>query len=248
MTWVATAIVGSAVVGASASRSAAKAQTAAAGQAADVSQQQYEQTREDQAPYREAGYNALANLQRTAGNVPGAFKFGASDYQADPGYAFRLSEGQKALDRQAAARGGLISGSALKAATRFGQDMGSQEYQAAYNRALTGYNTGVASENQLYNRQAALAGIGQTATNFTNTAGAANAANVGNAYGAAGQATASGYMGMANAAGQGVGQYLNYTSNNNLINALQRNQNMQLVNTGGYSNVPAYMVQPPGGI
>jgi hypothetical protein len=46
MTWVATAIVGSAVVGASASKSAAKTQAGAAGQAADIQQQQYEQTRD----------------------------------------------------------------------------------------------------------------------------------------------------------------------------------------------------------
>jgi hypothetical protein len=166
--------------------------------------------------------------------VPGAFKFGAGDYQADPGYAFRLSEGQKALDRQAAARGGLISGGALKAATRFGQDMGSQEYQSAYNRALTGYNTGVASENQLYNRQAGLAGIGQTATNLVGQAGQNYATNAGNAMGAGAQAAASGYMGMANAAGQGVGQYLNYTQGNALINALNRNRGTSnLVNFGG---------------
>jgi hypothetical protein len=247
MTWVATAIVGSAVVGASASRSASKTQAAAAGQAADVQQQQYEQTRADQAPYREAGYNALAELQRTAGNVPGAFKFGAGDYQADPGYAFRLSEGQKALDRQAAARGGLISGGALKAAQRFGQDMGSQEYQSAYNRALTGYNTDVARENQLYNRQAALAGIGQTSTNLVGQAGQNYATNVGNLMTGAGAAQAAGQVGMANALTGGLGTYLNYNQGNALLNALQRNQNMQLVNTGGYSNVPSYMVQPPGG-
>ena len=247
MTWVATAIVGSAVVGASASRSASKTQAAAAGRAADVQQQQYEQTRADQAPYREAGYNALAELQRTAGNVPGAFKFGAGDYQADPGYAFRLSEGQKALDRQAAARGGLISGGALKAAQRFGQDMGSQEYQSAYNRALTGYNTDVARENQLYNRQAALAGIGQTSTNLVGQAGQNYATNVGNLMTGAGAAQAAGQVGMANALTGGLGTYLNYNQGNALLNALQRNQNMQLVNTGGYSNVPSYMVQPPGG-
>ena len=223
MTWVATAVIGSTAVGLYSANKAAGVQKEAAGQAADVSQRQYEQTREDQAPYREAGYNALAELQRTAKNVPGAFKFGMSDFTADPGYGFRFSEGQKALDRQAAARGGIMSGAALKAATRFGQDMGSQEYGNAYNRALTSYNTGVASENQLYNRQAGLAGIGQTATNLIGQAGAANAANVGNAYGAAGQAAASGYMGMANAVGQGAGQYLNYTSNNNLLAALRRN-------------------------
>jgi len=243
----AAAILGSAVLGAAASRSASKTQAGAAQQAADVQRSQFEQTREDQAPYRQAGYNALANLQSTAGNVPAAFRFGASDYQADPGYAFRLAEGQKALDRQAAARGGLISGGALRAAQRYGQEMGSQEFGNAYNRALTGYNTEVARENQLYNRQAALAGIGQTATNLVGQAGQNYATNVGNLMTGAGAAQAAGQVGMANALTGGLGTYLNYTQGNALLDALQRNQNMQLVNTGGYSNVPAYMVQPPGG-
>jgi hypothetical protein len=218
---VGAAILGSSVLGALSSNKAANVQASAADRAAELQAAQYAQTRADQTPYREAGYNALAEMQRTAGNVPGAFKFGASDYQADPGYAFRLSEGQKALDRQAAARGGLISGGALKAAQRYGQDMGSQEFGNAYNRALTSYNTGVASENQLYNRQAGLAGIGQTSTNLVNQAGQNYATNAGNAMGAGAQAAASGYMGMANAAGQGLGQYLNYTSNNNLLAALR---------------------------
>jgi hypothetical protein len=186
-------------------------------------------------------------MQRTAGNVPGAFKFGAGDYQADPGYAFRLSEGQKALDRQAAARGGLISGGALRAAQRYGQEMGSQEYQSAYNRALTGYNTGVASENQLYNRQAGLAGIGQTSANLVGQAGQNYATNAGNLMTGGAAAQAAGQVGQANAITGGLGTYLNYSQNNALLNALQRNQNMQLVNTGGYSNMPAYMIQPPGG-
>jgi hypothetical protein len=166
---------------ASAAQSAANTTAAATDQATQLQREMYQQTREDQAPYRQAGYNALAEMQRTAGNVPGAFSFTNQEMYQDPGYAFRLSEGQKALDRSAAARGGLISGSALKAATRYGQDMGSQEYQNAYNRALTGYNTGVSSENQLYNRQAALSGIGQTATNLVGTAGQNYGTNVGNA-------------------------------------------------------------------
>ena len=245
--WVAGAIAVSSVVGASSARSAAKTQAGAADRAAELQREQYEQTRADQTPYREAGYNALAEMQRTAGNVPGAFKFGAGDYQADPGYAFRLSEGQKSLDRQAAARGGLISGGALKAATRFGQEMGSQEYQSAYNRALTGYNTGVASENQLYNRQAGLAGIGQTSANLVGQFGQNYATNAGNMITGGAAAQAAGQVGAANAITGGLGTYINYNQGNNLVNALQRNQNMQLVNTGGYSNVPSYKVQPPGG-
>jgi hypothetical protein len=143
--------------------------------------------------------------------------FAMSDYQADPGYAFRLSEGMKALDRQAAARGGLMSGGALKAATRFGQDLGSQEYQNAFNRYQ------VNRSNQLTPLQS-MAGMGQTTAQQLGSAGQNYATNAGNAYGAAAQAQASGYMGAANAIGQGVGQYVGYQSNNNLLAALERGQ------------------------
>jgi hypothetical protein len=128
---------------------------------------------------------------------PGAFKFQTTDYrdmdyQTDPGYEFRLAEGQKALDRQAAARGGLISGGALKAASRYGQEMGSQEFQNAYqramaqeatnyNRALTGYNTDVARADTGYNRLAAMAGVGQTATDKMGAAGQSMVAGIGSA-------------------------------------------------------------------
>ena len=217
----ATAILGAGLLGAAASRSASKTQAGAAQQAADVQRSQFEQTREDQAPYRQAGYNALAELQRTAGNVPAAFKFGDYEFKADPSYGFRLAEGQKALERNAAARGGFISGRALKEATRFGQEMGSQEYGNAYNRALTSYGTDVARENQLYNRQAALAGIGQTATNLVGTAGQNYATNVGNLMTGAGAATAAGQVGMSNALTGGLGTYLNYTQGNALLNALR---------------------------
>jgi hypothetical protein len=281
MTWVATAIVGSAVVGAGASRSAAKTQAGAAAQASDVQQRQYEQTREDQAPFRQGGLIAQNRLMtllglappeasrgggggdNVAGMVAGAVRdsmgqpqdsglqidrtspdfgryardFGMADFVTDPGYNFRFTEGQKALERNAAARGGLISGGALKAATRFGQDMGSQEFTNAFNRYQ------INRSNQINPLQGFMSG-GQSATNFLGTAGAANAANVGNLMTGGAAAQAAGQVGMANAVTGGLGTYLNYNQGNNLLNALQRNQNMQLVNTGGYSNVPSYMVQP----
>jgi hypothetical protein len=99
--------------------------------------------------------------------------------------------------------------------------MGSQEFGNAYNRALTGYNTDVARENQLYNRQAGLAGIGQTSANLTGQFGAANAANVGNLMTGGAAAQAAGQVGMANAVTGGLGTYLNYNQNTNLINALR---------------------------
>ena len=233
--WVAGAVVVSSAIGSSAAKGAAKTQSAAADRAAELQNEQFQQTRQDYAPYREAGYNALAELQRTAGNVPGAFKFGAGDYQADPGYAFRLSEGQKALDRQAAARGGLISGGALKAAQRYGQEMGSQEFTNAFNR----YQTNRA--NQLQPLQS-LMGAGQTAANTMGGAAANYGTNAGNLITSGGAARASGYVGGANALTSGLGQYMNYTQNQNLMNRL-------LPTAGGSTATPyspLYQSQMPG--
>ena len=233
--WVAGAVVGSALIGASSSRSAAKTQAAAATNATELQAAQYEQTREDQAPYREAGYNALAEMQRTAGNVPGAFKFGAADYTADPGYEFRLAEGRKALASTARARGGLVSGQTLKGMQDYAQESASQEFQNAYNRAFTGYGTDVARENQLYNRQAGLAGIGQTSANLVNQAGQNYATNAGNLMTSGAAAQAAGRVGAANAITGGVGTYLNYSQNNALLNALRTPQaNVGYGTSAGY--------------
>jgi hypothetical protein len=247
MTWVATAVVGSAAVGLYSANKAAGAQEAAASQS-DATQkaisdqqialqrEQFEYQKGLQAPYRKAGEQALNKL------IPltDYRKFGVDQFQEDPGYAFRLSEGQKALDRQAAARGGLISGSALKAASRYGQEMGSQEYTNAFNR----YQTERAAQLQPLQ---SLAGVGQTSAQTMGSAGQAmtsgissSLGNYGNAaseaYGAAGQARASGYMGGANAISGGVGSYLGYQSNTNLINALNRRSSI-----GGISEAyPGY--------
>ena len=234
---------GSAVFGALASQDAGSSQAAAANNAAALSDAQYQQTRADQAPYREAGVNALANVQRMAGNVPGAFNFSGDAMYSDPGYQFRLSEGQRAMAHSNnAGRGGLVSGTSLKAMQDYAQNSASGEYNNAYNRALTSYNTGVASENQLYNRQAGIAGIGQSATNLTNAAGANNANAMGNYLTSGAAAQAAGTVGMANAANSGLGTYLNYTSNNNLLNALKKSpgslySSQQIADANAY-NVP----------
>lgn len=208
-----TAILGSALLGAAASRSAAKTQAGAANRAADISQQQYEQTREDLAPYRAAGVNALGKLESMADYTP----FSMDTFSKDPGYGFRLAEGQKALERNAAARGGLISGSALKAATRYGQDMGSQEYTNAFNR----YQIERAAKLGPYQ---SLANVGQTTANQLGQFGASNAANVGNYLTGGAAANAAGQVGMANAFTGGLGTYLNYNQGNALINALNQNR------------------------
>ena len=114
MSAVATAIVASSILGSKSSSKAANIQAGAADRAGVLQKQQFDRQVELQAPFREAGVRALPELEAASRYTP----FGMEQFQADPGYGFRLAEGQKALDRQAAARGGLISGAALKGAQR----------------------------------------------------------------------------------------------------------------------------------
>jgi hypothetical protein len=234
MSAVATAVVGSALIGAYSSNEASKTQSEAAERAggvqaaasryaADLQQKQYEENVQRQQPFYQAGVNALPELVSASRYTP----FGMDQFQQDPGYGFRLSEGQKALERSAAARGGLISGGALKAATRFGQDMGSQEYTNAFNR----YQTERAAR---LNPLQSLTGMGQTTAAGLGAAGQTMASNVGNygmqganataeGYMGAANARASGYMGTSNALTSGLGTYLNYSNQQNLLAALKGN-------------------------
>lgn len=215
MTFVAAAIIGSAaisgIVGSSAASKAAKAQTQAADQSAALQREMFDKQVELQAPFREAGLTAQNKLMQYLGlsGAPGdagygkyAGDFTMQDFTTDPGYAFRLAEGNKALDRTAAARGGLLSGGAMKAAQRYGQEMGSQEYMNAFNR----YQTNRA--NQL-NPLQSLMGAGQTGANTLTQAAGQLGSDLGqNALGA-GNARASGYMGQANALTSALGTAVN---------------------------------------
>ena len=231
MPWVAAAIGGSALLGAySANRAAgeqadaatraAEAQAGASRYAADLQQQQYRENVQRQQPFYEAGVNALPELVQASRYTP----FSMEQFTADPGYGFRLSEGQKALERSAAARGGLISGGALKAATRFGQEMGSQEYTNAFNRYQT-------EREARLGPLRTLTGMGGTTASNLGAAGQTMASNVGNAamagatatgegYMGAANARASGYMGGYNAINSGLSNYLNY---NSPVNQMLRN-------------------------
>jgi hypothetical protein len=82
------------------------------------------------------GYGSATQAFKVEGFDPKTLfqEFNKTQMEEDPGYAFRVAEGQKALERSTAASRGLQSGAALKAATRYGQDMGSQEYNNAFNR------------------------------------------------------------------------------------------------------------------
>ena len=227
------AIFGSSLLGSRAASSAADTQAAAANRAADLQQKQFEQTRADLEPWRKAGVNALGKLEGMADYT----MFGPEQFSADPGYGFRLAEGRKALASKARARGGLVSGTSLKAMQDYAQESASNEFSNAFNR----YQIERAAKLGPYQ---SLAQVGQTTANQLGGFGAANAANVGNLMTSGAAAQAAGQVGASNAITGGLGTYLNYTSSNNLLNALQRNQDMQLVNSGGFTNTPRYMVNP----
>ena len=176
-----------------------------------------EQNQARQEPFYQAGLSALPAY--TQGVMPGGDlvrPFAESDFKADPGYGFRMKEGMQALDRSAAARGGLLSGATLKGAERFGQDIASNEYNNAYNRY-------VGNQATQRNALAGLTGFAPTASSAMqagDTAYGSNAANLAsntaNAMAGAGATRASSY---GNALA-GIGQNIYNTMNPNPMNAM----------------------------
>lgn len=218
------ALLTSGLAGASASKSAAQTQADAAREANQLAYKIYGEQKALQEPFRQAGINAQNKLLTYLG-LPGgtegadfgkyAKDFGMSDFTADPGYAFRMSEGLKGLERSAAARGGLLSGTGLKNISRFGQDLASQEYQNAFNRYQ------VNRANQL-NPLGSLLASGQSAAANQGSAAGQYGATAGANITGAGAATAAGNVGATNALTSALGSYLNYSSNQDLVNALTR--------------------------
>jgi len=173
MEWLipAAATLGSALLGSRAASSAARTQAAAADRSAEVQRDIYQQQRADLEPWRTSGVNALAPLVAATGQ----------SYTQSPGYDFRFTEGLRAIDNAASARGRVGSGARDKALLRFGQGIAAEDY------------------NNWWNRQAGLAGIGQTATSQGNALAGAYGANLANIYGQGANASAAGQIGQANA-------------------------------------------------
>lgn len=203
------------------------------------------------APWMTAGTAALDQLKTFDTNNPhtNVPEFGMDQFKVDPGYNFRLSEGLKALQNSAAARGQLVSGNSMKALQDYGQQSASQEYGAAFNR----YNT---QKNDQFNRYQtnmgtrlgslqSLAGVGQSAVQQAGQAGQNYANNIGqagqnyaNSVGQLGMgaaqaraggvtgaaaANASGYMGAGNALTNAINQGYSAWQGNQMI-ALLRNR------------------------
>lgn len=213
------------LVGNRASNQAAGVQSMAALQAAQIQAQQAQAAREQlersqaqgaqaigdyygrgaeaYAPYQQFGVESTNRLATLMGLRPGAASGSLMEQptiaqlQMDPGYAFRVQQGQQAIDRSAAARGGLQSGAALTAATQYGQDMGSQEYGNAYKRFM---------DNRLNQIAMLQGGVSTGLTAGGGTADLAGRAGLGlaNLYSGTGANLAETTLGAGRAMGQGI--------------------------------------------
>lgn len=218
------ASLGGAAIASSGAKKAATAQEQAARDALAAQERMFQKQIELQEPFRQGGLTAQNQIMQLLGlggdaNAPGygslAKPFGMDQFNADPGYAFRQSEGMKALERSAAARGGLLSGSTMKGIQRFGQDLASQEYQNAFNRYQV-------ERSARLNPLQSLMGSGQSAANtLTSAAGQMGQNEATNLYNA-GAARASGYVGSANALGGAFGSIGQAVTDYPLYNAMTK--------------------------
>lgn len=197
----------------------------------------------DQAGYDAARARLVApnreNFRLAGGDVndPNFGKYATAEYTPamfaqgkDPGYQFRLSEGMKALDRSAAARGGLLSGGTLKGIQRYGQDMASQEFTNAFNRYQ-------AERMGTLNPYQAMAGQGQSTATTIGNMGMNYANQAGEAYQGAANARASGYVGQANALTGAIGNISNQYYQNQLLNRILPSQTTPIAG-GAYGGAP----------
>ena len=215
--WAAAAVAGATVVGSvissNAARGAASTQADAARYAADAQSRATQEQIAVSEPWRTKGeiaLNQLSTMSQPGGELMQDFN-PATASTMDPGYAFRFNEGMKALNANAAARGGLISGNALRAATGYGQELGSQEYTNAFNRYQ------INRANKL-DPLKFLSGQGQAAAAGQAANIGAGATNTANLMTGAANAIAAGQVGSANAYTNAIGQGISQYNYNNMLN------------------------------
>ena len=199
-------------------------------------------------------YNPLANYNPEIYNAPapfmppayeGATPFSRPEYasaqpftglsveemNADPGYQFRMQQGQQALERSGAAKGVTNTGGNLRDILDYGQQAGSQEYGAAYGRKLNDYTTNEQNRFNTYQTNYANA-MGAYNQNEANRAGAFDR-NVGNAASAYGMNAENAYR-----------QYTTNTAGQNMAN-----QEAEARRSGAYNtNLAAYQNQQQYGL
>jgi hypothetical protein len=174
-------------------------QAAGMDRAAAAQQAQYEQTREDYAPYRELGYTALKDIEALKPLFTAQFGPEQFEQYLDPSMDFRRRLGEQTTARALNVGGGFLSGNTLRGLTDYGQNLASTEYANAFNRFQT-------DRGNIYNTLGNIAGMGMGATNQGAQYGQAAAQNIGTLAVGSAQAQASGTIGQAQAWQNSLGQ------------------------------------------
>jgi hypothetical protein len=210
---IAIAVIGAGALGAAGTAygasTAAGAQKSAAAAASAQQEAMYQQERSDLAPYMAQGASANAMLNQQLPSLIQPINMSEAALQKTPGYQFNLTQGLKAVQNSAAARGLGVSGAAQKGAATYATGLADSTYQNQFNNALTNkqftYNT-LAGQQQL--GQASAAGVG--------AAGIQTGQSVGNNLIGAGNASAA----AANTTGAAINSGLNSVTQGLLLNSL----------------------------
>jgi hypothetical protein len=199
--WAAAAVAaGGAYMQSRSASSASRTQKQASDEANDLTGQQYNQSLKMNYPLINARDAALGKLlTRFALNGADVYdpnygsltkKFSNESFVKDPGYDFRLQQGETGINNALRSRGGYDSGAALKALARYNQDYASNEYQNAYNRFNNDQNTeynrlmGFVNEGQQVSSDLSRQGMGYAQGVGNNLMNAANVSAAANMYGA----------------------------------------------------------------
>lgn len=243
-----------AVTNADASTYAARLQSEAQAKALEEQRRQFDLTRSDTAPYRQAGARTLGYLGSLlipgkdgtgSGFMPTEFQPG--EFEADPGYQFRVDQGEQGQQNYLAANGMRLSGAALKAMDRFRQGLASDEYGKFYSRGLAKYQQTQQDKQNYLSNLFQMAGFGPTGINTSATAGANLASGTSNTLG--NTANAIGNITMNNATNQANLRLGNANNWNNSMNSAMNNwiayqQQQNAMNQWGNNNVPGDAYQP----
>ena len=211
MTWMNVAMVGGGATLASgymqgqAAKKAAAESAAATRYAADINKQMFDITNENLRPYREQGQLTLKDLMARMPELTRGYTAEDFNQGIDPGYQFRLTQGQKALENQYNRGGGLISGNVMQGMQDYTQGQASQEFANAFGRNTT-------TQTNIFNRLKGIADMGLGATGTTAEAATRTGESMGSAAIAGGQAQAAGQIGAAKAYGNTLQGMANYAA------------------------------------
>jgi hypothetical protein len=200
MTWMNVAMIGaggslvSGYMQGQASKDAANTVAGGARYAADINKQMFDITNENLRPYREAGTTTLKDLLARTPELTKAYTAADFAQGIDPGYQFRLAQGQKAYENQVNRGGGLVSGNAMQGMQDYTQGQASQEFGAAFNR-------NAATQTNIFNRLKSIADMGLGAAGTTANAATSAGESMGSAALVGAQAQGAGQVGAAKAYG-----------------------------------------------